>query len=184
MTKMNIPGPKAQAIIARDRDVISQSYARVYPFVMDHGSGTEVWDVDGNRYLDFAAGIAVASTGHSHPKVVKAIKSQAEKFLHISADYYHEPWVGLGEELDRIAPFEEDAVAFMTNSGTESVEAAIKLARYYTGASQFIGFLGGFHGRTLGSLSFTASKPLYHEGFYISKSLSTNSRITTRRGLW
>lgn len=166
MTKMNIPGPKAQAIIARDRDVISQSYARVYPFVMDHGSGTEVWDVDGNRYLDFAAGIAVASTGHSHPKVVKAIKTQAEKFLHISADYYHEPWVALGEELDRIAPFEEDAVAFMTNSGTESVEAAIKLARYYTGASQFIGFLGGFHGRTLGSLSFTASKPLYHEGFY------------------
>jgi 4-aminobutyrate aminotransferase len=166
MLKMNLPGPKAQAIIARDQAVISQSYARVYPFVMDHGKGTEVWDVDGNRFLDFAAGIAVASTGHSHPRVVKAIQDQAEKFLHISADYYHEPWVRLGERLDHIAPFDEEAVSFMTNSGTESVEAAIKLARYYTGSTQFIGFLGGFHGRTLGSLSFTASKALYHEGFY------------------
>jgi 4-aminobutyrate aminotransferase len=133
---------------------------------MDHGKGTEVWDVDGNRFLDFAAGIAVTSTGHSHPRVVKAIQDQAEKFLHISADYYHESWVKLGEKLDQIAPFKEEAISFMTNSGTESVEAAIKLSRYHTGASQFIGFLGGFHGRTLGSLSFTASKPLYHEGFY------------------
>jgi 4-aminobutyrate aminotransferase len=166
MMKSNLPGPKAQAIIARDQAVISQSYARVYPFVMDHGKGTEVWDVDGNRFLDFAAGIAVTSTGHSHPRVVKAIQDQAEKFLHISADYYHESWVKLGEKLDQIAPFKEEAISFMTNSGTESVEAAIKLSRYHTGASQFIGFLGGFHGRTLGSLSFTASKPLYHEGFY------------------
>jgi 4-aminobutyrate aminotransferase len=166
MLKMNLPGPKAQDIIARDQAVISQSYARVYPFVMDHGKGTVVWDVDGNRFLDFAAGIAVCSTGHSNPRVVKAIQDQAEKFLHISADFYHESWVQLGEKLDLIAPFKEEAVSFMTNSGTESVEAAIKLARYYTGASEFIGFLGGFHGRTLGSLSFTASKPLYHEGFY------------------
>lgn len=166
MVKMKLPGPRAQSIIERDQAVISQSYARVYPFVMDHGKGTEVWDVDGNRFLDFAAGIAVASTGHSHPHVVKAIQNQAERFLHISADYYHESWVQLGEKLDHIAPFKEDAVSFMTNSGTEAVEAAIKLARYYTGATQFIGFLGGFHGRTLGSLSFTASKPLYHEGFY------------------
>lgn len=166
MVKMKLPGPRAQSIIERDQAVISQSYARVYPFVMDHGKGTEVWDVDGNRFLDFAAGIAVASTGHSHPHVVKAIQNQAERFLHISADYYHEAWVQLGEKLDHIAPFKEDAVSFMTNSGTEAVEAAIKLARYYTGATQFIGFLGGFHGRTLGSLSFTASKPLYHEGFY------------------
>jgi 4-aminobutyrate aminotransferase len=162
----DLPGPKAKALIERDSAVISPSYARAYPFVMDHGKGTEVWDVDGNHFLDFAAGIAVTATGHSHPKVVQAIKDQSEKFLHISADFYHENWVSLGERLDQIAPFKEDAVSFMTNSGTESVEAAIKLARYHTGASQFIGFLGAFHGRTLGSLSFTASKPLYHEGFY------------------
>lgn len=162
----DLPGPKAKAIIERDSAVISPSYARAYPFVMDHGKGTDVWDVDGNHFLDFAAGIAVTATGHSHPKVVQAIKEQSEKFLHISADFYHEAWVNLGERLDQIAPFKEDAVSFMTNSGTESVEAAIKLARYHTGASQFIGFLGAFHGRTLGSLSFTASKPLYHEGFY------------------
>ena len=162
----DLPGPKAKAIIERDSQVISPSYARAYPFVMDHGKGSDVWDVDGNQFLDFASGIAVTATGHSHPKVVQAIKDQADKFLHISADFYHEAWVTLGERLDQIAPFKEDAVAFMTNSGTESVEAAIKLARYHTGASQFIGFLGAFHGRTLGSLSFTASKPVYHEGFY------------------
>lgn len=166
MEPMKLPGPKAQAIIVRDQAVISPSYARGYPFVMDHGLGSNVWDVDGNHFLDFAAGIAVTSTGHNHPKVVQAIKDQSEKFLHISSDFYHELWVQLGEQLDLIAPFKEDAVSFMTNSGTESVEAAIKLARYHTGASQFIGFLGAFHGRTLGALTFTASKPHYHEGFY------------------
>jgi 4-aminobutyrate aminotransferase len=161
-----IPGPKALEIIGRDQNVISPSYPRGYPFVMDHGKGTEVWDVDGNRFLDFAAGIAVNSTGHSHPKVVKAIQGQAEKFIHISSDFYHENWVKLAEKLDEIAPFKEDAISFMTNSGTESVEAAIKLSRYHNACTQFIGFLGGFHGRTLGSLSFTASKPIYREGFY------------------
>jgi 4-aminobutyrate aminotransferase len=161
-----LPGPKAKAIIDRDQKVISPSYPRVYPFVMDHGRGSFVWDVDGNRYLDFAAGIAVTSTGHSHPKVVKAIQDQAEKFIHISSDYYHEPWVALGEQLNVIAPFQEEAVSFMTNSGTESVEAAIKLARHFTGRSQFIGFLGSFHGRTMGSLAFTASKPRYKEDFF------------------
>lgn len=166
MKTLKLPGPKAQSIIDRDRKVISPSYPRGYPFVMDHGRGTEVWDVDGNRFLDFAAGIAVTSTGHSHPKVVKAIQEQAEKFIHISSDFYHEKWVELAEYLDRIAPFKEDAISFMTNSGTESVEAAIKLARYHTGRSQFIGFLGGFHGRTMGAVSFTASKPHYHRGFF------------------
>ena len=161
-----LPGPKARAIIDRDQKVISPSYPRDYPFVMDHGRGSFVWDVDGNRYLDFAAGIAVTSTGHSHPKVVKAIQDQAEKFIHISSDYYHEPWVALGEQLNVIAPFQEEAVSFMTNSGTESVEAAIKLARHFTGRSQFIGFLGSFHGRTMGSLAFTASKPRYKEDFF------------------
>ncbi len=166
MEPMNLPGPKAQALIQRSKAVISPSYARAYPFVMDHGKGSYVWDVDGHQFLDFAAGIAVNSTGHSHPKVVQAIKDQSEKFLHISADFYHEPWIKLGEMLDNSAPFKEDAVSFMTNSGTESVEAAIKLARFNTGAGQFIGFLGAFHGRTLGSLTFTASKPHYREGFY------------------
>jgi 4-aminobutyrate aminotransferase len=133
---------------------------------MDHGLGSEVWDVDGNRFLDFCAGIAVTSTGYSHPKVVRAIQDQAERFIHISSDFYHTNWVELGEKLDEIAPFREEAVSFMTNSGTESVEAAIKLSRYHNKSTQFIGFLGGFHGRTLGSLSFTASKPVYREGFY------------------
>jgi 4-aminobutyrate aminotransferase len=163
---MNLPGPKAKALIERDHAVISPSYPRGHPFVMDHGRGSEVWDVDGNRFLDFAAGIAVVSTGHSHPEVVRAIKEQADKFIHISSDFYHTSWVGLGEKFDQIAPFEEHAVSFMTNSGTESVEAALKLARYHTKRTQFIGFLGGFHGRTYGSLSFTASKPIYHDGFY------------------
>jgi 4-aminobutyrate aminotransferase len=133
---------------------------------MDHGRGTEVWDVDGNRYLDFAAGIAVVSTGHSHPQVVQAIQQQAEQFIHISSDFYHEKWITLSEKLSDIAPFEEDAEVFLTNSGTESVEAAIKLARLHTGRSQFIGFLGAFHGRTMGAVTFTASKAVYHRGFF------------------
>jgi 4-aminobutyrate aminotransferase len=163
---LNLPGPKARAILQRDSKVISPSFPRVYPFVMDHGSGTQVWDVDGNRFLDFAAGIAVVSTGHSHPRVVKAIQEQAERFLHISSDFYHEKWVELGEKINDLAPFMDRALSFMTNSGTESVEAAIKLARYHTGRSEFIGFLGGFHGRTMGALSFTASKSHYHKSFY------------------
>lgn len=163
---MQLPGPKAKALIERDQAVISPSYPRGYPFVMDHGKGVEVWDVDGNRFLDFAAGIAVVSTGHSHPRVVKAIQDQVERFIHISSDFYHEKWIELGETLNRIAPFDEPAACFMTNSGTESVEAAIKLARYHTGRSEFIGFLGGFHGRTMGAVTFTASKPHYHKGFF------------------
>jgi 4-aminobutyrate aminotransferase len=122
--------------------------------------------VDGNRFLDFSAGIAVVSTGHSHPKVVKAIQEQAEKFIHISSDFYHQKWIELAEKINEIAPFEEDAVSFMTNSGTESIEAAIKLARYTTKRTEFIGFLGGFHGRTMGAVTFTASKASYHRGFF------------------
>jgi 4-aminobutyrate aminotransferase len=166
MKVLNLPGPIAKSYIERDQAVISPSYPRGYPFVMDHGRGVEVWDVDGNRFLDFAAGIAVTSTGHCHPRVVKAIQDQAEKFIHISSDFYHSKWIELAEYLDRIAPFAEDAVSFMTNSGTESVESALKLARYYTGRPQFIGFSGGFHGRTMGALAFTASKPHYRRGFF------------------
>jgi 4-aminobutyrate aminotransferase len=163
---LKLPGPKARALIKRDSSVISPSYPRGYPFVMDHGKGTEVWDVDDNRFLDFAAGIAVTSTGHSHPEVVKAIQEQAEKFIHISSDFYHPTWVALGEKLDEIAPFEEAAVSFMANSGTEAVETAIKLARYNTERTNLIGFTGAFHGRTMGAVTITASKPTYHRGFY------------------
>jgi 4-aminobutyrate aminotransferase len=162
----NLPGPKAKAMIERDGKVISPSYPRGYPFVMDHGKGSEVWDVDGNRFLDFMGGIAVVSTGYSHPKVVKAVQEQAEKFLHISSDFYHENWIKLAEKLDEIAPFKEDALSFMTNSGTEAVETAIKLARYHTKRTNFIGFTGAFHGRTMGAVTFTASKAKYHGGFY------------------
>jgi len=166
MQPLNLPGQKAQALIARDNAVISPSYPRGYPFVMDHGRGTEVWDVDGNRFLDFEAGIAVASTGHSHPQVVKAIQDQTEKFIHISSDFYHEKWITLAEKLAEIAPWSGPSACFMTNSGTESVESAIKLARYHTGSTQFIGFLGAFHGRTMGAVSFTASKAHYKNGFF------------------
>ena len=166
MEPMKLPGPKARALIKRDSAVISPSYPRGYPFAMDHGKGTEVWDVDGNRFLDFMAGIAVASTGHSHPKVVKAIQEQAEKFIHISSDFYHEKWIEFAEKLAEIAPFDDYGVSFMTNSGTEAVETAIKLARYHTGRANFIGFTGAFHGRTMGAVTFTASKPKYHKGFY------------------
>ncbi|HXH11816.1 MAG TPA: acetyl ornithine aminotransferase family protein [Alphaproteobacteria bacterium] len=164
--KLNVPGPKASEILARDAATISPSYPREYPFVMDHGRGSEVWDVDGNRYIDWAAGIAVCATGHSHPEVVRAIQTQAEKFIHISSDFYHPIWVELAEKLDAIAPFTEHARCFMTNSGTEAVEAAIKLARYYTGRPHFIAFYGGFHGRTMGALAFTASKSVQRAGFF------------------
>ncbi len=163
--KLDTPGPKARALLARDKQVVAQAYGRVADFVMDHGRGTEVWDVDGNRYLDFVAGIAVNGTGHSHPHVVKAIQEQAEKFLHISSDFYHESWVRLSERLNEIAPMQEECSVFLGNSGTEAVEAAIKAARHHTGRHRFIGFIGAFHGRTAGSLGFTASKPAQRQGF-------------------
>ncbi|HSJ89874.1 MAG TPA: acetyl ornithine aminotransferase family protein [Anaerolineales bacterium] len=166
MLKLNVPGPKALALIERDKKVVSSSYPRGYPFVMDHGRGVEVWDPDGNRFIDFMAGIAVLSTGHANPRVVRAVQNAAEKFLHISSDFYHEGWVCLSEKLDAIAPFQENARTFLTNSGTEAVETAIKLAKYHTKRHNFIGFFGAFHGRTMGSVAFTASKPHYHRGFY------------------
>jgi len=152
-------------MIERDTAVISPSYPRDYPFVMSHGRGTEAWDVDGNRFLDFMAGIAVCSTGHAHPDVVAAVREAAGEFLHISSDYWHERMVGLAERLAAAAPFGEPAMSFFCQSGTESVEGALKLARYVTGRPRFIGFLGGFHGRTMGSLSFTSSKYTQQKGF-------------------
>jgi 4-aminobutyrate aminotransferase len=161
-----LPGPKARALLERDRAVSSPSYPRDYPFVMATGRGVEVWDVDGNRFLDFAAGIAVCSTGHSHPRVVQAIKDAADDFLHISSDYWHERMTQLGEKINALDPMREPVQILICQSGTESVEGALKLARYVTGRPRFIGFLGGFHGRSMGSLSFTASKYTQQAGFF------------------
>jgi len=163
-----LPGPKARSLIERDKAVISPVSPREYPFVMSHGKGVEVWDVDDNRFLDFAAGIAVCATGHSHPAVVEAIKSAADRFLHISGDYWHEGHVRLGERISELDPMGEPVQSFMCQSGTEAVEGALKLARYVTGRQRYIGFLGGFHGRTMGSLSFTSSKYTQQQGFFPS----------------
>ena len=166
--KTPLPGPKAQALLKRDVTVTSPSYPRDYPFVMSRGRGVEVWDVDGNRFLDFAAGIAVCSTGHSHPQVVQAIKSAADDFIHISSDYWHERQTALAERINALNPMREPVMSFFCQSGTEAVEGALKLARYVTGRPRFIGFLGGFHGRTMGSLSFTSSKYTQQKGFFPS----------------
>ena len=166
LIKTPLPGPRAKAIIERDAQVVSPSYTRGYPFVMARGSGAVVEDVDGNLFLDCAAGIAVNSTGHSHPAVVAAIVDQAQKFLHMSGtDFYYEPQVALGESFNRMAPFSGPKRSFFSNSGTEANEAAIKLARYSTRRHGIVAFLGSFHGRTLGSLSLTASKAIQRKGF-------------------
>ncbi|MCG6919592.1 MAG: acetyl ornithine aminotransferase family protein [Acidobacteria bacterium] len=161
-----LPGPNARALLERDKPVSSPAYPRDYPFVMSHGRGAEVWDVDGNRFLDFAAGIAVCGTGHAHPEVVQAVKDAAERFLHISSDYWHEGQVRLSERLAELAPTGEPAMVFLAQSGTESVEGALKLARFVSGRPRFLGFLGGFHGRTMGSLSFTSSKHTQQKGSF------------------
>jgi len=161
-----LPGPNAEALLARDRPVTSPSYPRDYPFVMAKGRGAEVWDVDGNRYLDFMSGIGVCSTGHAHPQVVQAIKDAADDFLHISSDYWHERMTRLAERINELDPVGEAAQVFICQSGTEAVEGALKLARYVTGRPRFIGFLGGFHGRSMGSLAFTSSKYTQQAGFF------------------
>ncbi|MGE5060401.1 MAG: acetyl ornithine aminotransferase family protein [Betaproteobacteria bacterium] len=164
--KTALPGPKARAIVDRDRQVTAPAYGRVYPLVVKRASGMMVEDVDGNLFLDFMAGIAVASTGHSHPRVVRAIEEQARKFLHIcGSDYYYEPMVALAEKLGRLTPGPGAKKVFFTNSGTETIEAAIKLARYYTKRQHIIAFHGAFHGRTLGSLSLTASRAAHRAHF-------------------
>ncbi len=161
-----LPGPKARALIARDEAVASPSLTRAYPLVAESGFGLVVTDVDGNRFLDFAAGIAVCSTGHSHPKVVQAIKDQADRLIHIAATDFYEPrYLEFMERLAGIAPFSEKARVFLTNSGTEAVEGAIKLARYHTHRPGIIAFEGGFHGRTMGALSLTNSKIKQRAGF-------------------
>jgi 4-aminobutyrate aminotransferase len=164
--KTPLPGPKAKAIIDRDSRYVSPSYTRDYPFVIARGEGAVVEDVDGNRFLDCAAGIAVNSTGVSHPEIVKAITEQAQKFIHMSGtDFYYEPQVRLAEDLAAIAPIDGDVRTFFGNSGTEATEAALKLSRYFTKRQGIIAFLGAFHGRSFGSLSLTASKAIQRRGF-------------------
>jgi 4-aminobutyrate aminotransferase len=155
-----LPGPKAQAAVKADDRLISPSYTRSYPLVAKRGRGIRVEDVDGNEFLDFSAGIAVASTGHCHPNVVAAIQKQAAELIHISGtDFYDEHLTDLAEKLSSIAPMPGPHKVFYGNSGAEAVECALKLARYHTGRQNVIAFLGAFHGRTMGALSLTASKP-------------------------
>ncbi len=156
---------RSRAIIDRDKNSLSPSYTREYPLVVDRASGSEVWDVDGRRYIDFMAGVAVMNVGHRHPLVVEKVNEQLDKFWHIClSDFYYPEAVELAEKLQSIAPMSDTLIHF-GNSGTEAVEAAVKLAMIETKRTKFIGFLGGFHGRTLGSLAFTASKYVQQEGF-------------------
>ena len=160
------PGPNARALIERDDRVMSQNFRKDYPLVVSHGRGAMVEDVDGNRYLDFAAGIAVTATGHCHPDVVAAIHAQTERFLHMCAtDFYYENVVMLAEGLARRAPGPGPWRVFFANSGAEVVEAAIKLARLRTGRQKIVAFYGAFHGRTFGAMSLTASKPVQRKGY-------------------
>jgi 4-aminobutyrate aminotransferase len=161
-----LPGPKSQLVIDYDKKYMSPSYMRDYPFVAERGYGAIVEDPDGNAFLDFAAGIAVCSTGHCHPKVVEAIQKQAAELIHIAGnDFYHRHMPQLAERLVRTMPKPQDYRVFFGNSGTEAVEGAIKLARYATKRDKLIAFYGCFHGRTLGSLSLTASKNTQRKGF-------------------
>jgi len=157
-----LPGPRAAEMVALDDKYISPSYTRTYPLVVDRGEGSLIWDVDGNRFLDFNAGIAVVATGHCHPRIVKAIQDQAARLIHMSGtDFYYEAQSSVAKALCDIVPIAGDKKVFLSNSGTEAVECAMKLARYHTGRSQFISFRGSFHGRTLGSLSITNSKVVH-----------------------
>jgi 4-aminobutyrate aminotransferase len=161
-----LPGPKGKAIVDRDRAVTATCYLKEYPLVIARGEGAMVEDVDGNRFLDFMAGIAVAATGHSHPKVVAAIQDAAARFLHIcGGDFYFESFAALPERLAKAAPGREPKKVFLSNSGTEAVEGAIKLARHSTRRAAIIAFEGSFHGRTMGSVSLTASKSIQRAGF-------------------
>jgi 4-aminobutyrate aminotransferase len=160
------PGPKAEQVVALDKEWTSTCYIKEYPLVVSRGRGVMIEDVDGNRYLDFMAGIAVSSTGYGHPKVVAAVKEAADRFLHIcGSDFYYEGMAALCERLARLAPGESKKRVFLTNSGTEATEAAIKLARHATRRTAFIAFRGAFHGRTTGAVTLTSSKARQHAGF-------------------
>ena len=159
-------GPLGLSWIERDVASLSPSYSREYALVVDHAQGSEVWDVDGRRYIDFMAGVAVLNVGHRHPYVQAAVEEQLSKFWHIClSDFFYPQAITLAEKLQTIAPLDGPSQVYFGNSGTEAVEAAIKLAMYTTGRTRFIGFMGAFHGRTLGSLSFTASKAVQRANY-------------------
>jgi 4-aminobutyrate aminotransferase len=161
-----LPGPKAAAWIARDEQVVSPSYTRDYPLVAERGWGSTIEDVDGNLFLDFTAGIAVAATGHAHPEVVAAITDQASKLIHMSGtDFYYAPEIELAERLAKLAPGDQPKRVFFANSGAETIEAALKLARFHTRRQRVISFFGAFHGRTYGALSLGGSKVVHQRGF-------------------
>jgi 4-aminobutyrate aminotransferase len=161
-----LPGPKAKALIERDNAVLSTSYTRGYPLTIARAEGAIIEDLDGNKFLDFNAGIAVCATGHSHPKVVAAIQAQAAKFLHYSGtDFYYENMVELAEKLQALVPGGGPRRVYFGNSGAEAIETSLKMARYHTGRERFIAFLGAFHGRTMGALSLTGSKSVQKKGF-------------------
>jgi 4-aminobutyrate aminotransferase len=160
------PGPKARAIIARDDEFITPSYTRSYPLVIDRGEGMFVFDADGNRFLDFTAGVAVNALGHVHPEIAKALADQAAKFVHMAGtDFYYGVMADFAKKICGLMPGPGAKQCFLTNSGTESVEAAMKLARYVTKRPRFVAFFNGFHGRSMGSLSLTASKPTQRRHF-------------------
>lgn len=164
----DLPGPKSARIIERDKKVISPSYTRGYPFVIESGSGAVARDVDGNTFLDYCAGIAVCAAGHNHPEITKAIREQAGRFLHMSGtDFYYENMVTLAERLGQTMPGsdKQNYKVFFSNSGAESVEGALKLARYHTGRQKIISFYRSFHGRTYGAMSVTASKSIQKKRF-------------------
>jgi len=164
------PSVNSKNIVERDEKTISPSYTRSYGFAVNHGDGAEVWDVDGNRYIDFAAGIAVLSTGFSHPRIVKAVQEQVAKYIHIGGtDFFSPEPVRLAEKLQQVIPIHNanpsEKLVYYGNSGTEAIEAAMKLARYHDNRSHIIAFYGGFHGRSMGSLSLTASKYTQRHGY-------------------
>jgi 4-aminobutyrate aminotransferase len=164
--RTSLPGPNAAALLERDDRFVSPSYTRYYPLVVERGSGCVIEDVDGNRFLDFTAGIAVTNTGHCHPEVVAAIQDQAAKLVHMSGtDFYYRPQIELAERLATAAPGPTPKKVFFANSGTEAIEAALKLARWHTRRSRAVSFLGSFHGRTYGSMSLSGSKPVHRRGF-------------------
>ncbi len=164
--KTALPGPNAKRVLAGDEQIVSPSYTRSYPLVAKSGRGIVVTDVDGNEFFDFSAGIAVTSTGHCHPHVVSAIQKQAAELIHMSGtDFYYESMVTLGERLSKIAPMAGPHKIYYGNSGAEAIECALKLARYHTKRQNVIAFFGAFHGRTMGAVSLTASKPQQHRRF-------------------
>ncbi|OFW10540.1 MAG: 4-aminobutyrate aminotransferase [Acidobacteria bacterium RIFCSPLOWO2_02_FULL_59_13] len=164
--RTKLPGPAASKVLEQDRQFISPSYTRPYPLVARKGRGAIIEDVDGNRFLDFSAGIAVVATGHCHPKVVRAIQKQAAELIHMSGtDFYYPSLARLAQKLAEITPGNAPKRVYFGNSGTEAIEAAMKLARIYTGRDKFIAFTNAFHGRTLGALSLTASRPVQRRGF-------------------